>query len=151
MDSPLGYFLTWTAYGTWLPGDERGWVDGATHEMHFSPDAERAKAARARMTENAITLDGDQRQLVERTIGDHCRIRGWQLHAVNARTTHVHAVVALDGTPEKALRELKAWTTRRLKEVYPGRETWWTEKGSRRYLWTEDALESAIRYVLEMQ
>jgi hypothetical protein len=21
---PLAYFLTWTTYGTWLPGDERG-------------------------------------------------------------------------------------------------------------------------------
>jgi hypothetical protein len=23
-DEPLAYFLTWTTYGTWLPGDERG-------------------------------------------------------------------------------------------------------------------------------
>jgi hypothetical protein len=26
MDEPLAYFLTWTTYGSWLPGDERGWV-----------------------------------------------------------------------------------------------------------------------------
>jgi len=26
MPDPLAYFLTWTTYGTWLPGDERGWV-----------------------------------------------------------------------------------------------------------------------------
>ncbi len=26
-DEPLGYFLTWVTYGTWLPGDERGWVE----------------------------------------------------------------------------------------------------------------------------
>ena len=25
MDDPLAFFLTWTTYGTWLPGDERGW------------------------------------------------------------------------------------------------------------------------------
>src|SRR5262249_3307643 len=24
--SVLAYFLTWTTYGTWLPGDARGWV-----------------------------------------------------------------------------------------------------------------------------
>ena len=24
---PLAYFLTWPTYGTWLPGDERGWVE----------------------------------------------------------------------------------------------------------------------------
>jgi hypothetical protein len=26
MNEPLAYYLTWTTYGTWLPGDERGWV-----------------------------------------------------------------------------------------------------------------------------
>ena len=26
MPEPLAYYLTWTTYGTWLPGDERGWV-----------------------------------------------------------------------------------------------------------------------------
>ena len=25
LGEPLAYFLTWTTYGTWLPGDERGW------------------------------------------------------------------------------------------------------------------------------
>ena len=23
-DEPIAYFITWTTYGTWLPGDERG-------------------------------------------------------------------------------------------------------------------------------
>ena len=23
---PLAFFLTWTAYGSWLPGDGRGWA-----------------------------------------------------------------------------------------------------------------------------
>ena len=27
MDDPLALFLTWTTYGLWLPGDERGWVE----------------------------------------------------------------------------------------------------------------------------
>jgi hypothetical protein len=27
MDDPIGYFLTWVTYGTWLPGDPRGWVE----------------------------------------------------------------------------------------------------------------------------
>ena len=32
-DEPIAYFITWTTYGTWLPGDERGWSrkgDGET-------------------------------------------------------------------------------------------------------------------------
>ena len=27
LPEPLAYFLTWPTYGTWLPGDERGWVE----------------------------------------------------------------------------------------------------------------------------
>ena len=27
MPEPLAYFLTWATYGTWLPGDERGWIE----------------------------------------------------------------------------------------------------------------------------
>ena len=26
MPEPIAYFLTWTTYGSWLPGDQRGWV-----------------------------------------------------------------------------------------------------------------------------
>ena len=26
MSDMVGYMLTWTTYGTWLQGDERGWV-----------------------------------------------------------------------------------------------------------------------------
>ena len=27
LPEPLAYFLTWPTYGTWLPGDECGWVE----------------------------------------------------------------------------------------------------------------------------
>ncbi len=26
MRDPIAFFITWPTYGTWLPGDERGWV-----------------------------------------------------------------------------------------------------------------------------
>ena len=25
-DDPIAYFITWTCYGTYLPGDHRGWT-----------------------------------------------------------------------------------------------------------------------------
>src|SRR5437667_5485845 len=80
MEEPLAYFLTWTTYGTWLPGDERGWVEKPGQFREPAP--QRQQAARQRMTEPALTLDVEQRRLVEDTIADHCRIRGWHLHAV---------------------------------------------------------------------
>ncbi len=150
-EEPLGYFLTWTTYGTWLPGDERGWVDGRAHEMHFAPSFEREEAARKAMTESAVVLTRQQRELVEETIKDHCRIRHWELHTVNVRTAHAHVVVSLPDGPDKALREFKAWATRRLKNGDPEKLHWWTEGGSKRWLWTEVDLEQAVIYVRDLQ
>ena len=74
MPEPLAYFLTWSTYGTWLPGDERGWILYA-HGWQF-PDAARMLKAKARMTENACRLDREQRDVVERQIAETCQVRG---------------------------------------------------------------------------
>ena len=84
--SLLAYHLTWTTYGTWLPGDGCGWVRSGRRGV-MPPDAERERDARQRMVESPVILTDDQRAIVEQTIADHCRIRGWLLHAVNARST----------------------------------------------------------------
>ena len=80
LDDPLALFLAWTTYGSWLPGDERGWVEkpGRFH----APDAKREQAARQRMTEPELTLDAEQRDIVEKTVADHCRVPRWPLHTV---------------------------------------------------------------------
>ena len=158
MAEPLAYFLTWTTYGAWLPGDERGWV--AKPGEFRAPDAERKEAATRLMTESALTLDPEQRSLVEVTIADHCRIRAWHLHVVNCRTQHVHVVVtAPQRVPEVVMDQFKAWCTRRLKELQRSRrpaneamrQSWWTQGGSKRWINDEKSLEAAIRYVLEGQ
>ncbi|MCI0739413.1 MAG: transposase [Gemmataceae bacterium] len=158
MQEPLAYFLTWTTYGTWLPGDERGWV--AKPGDIRAPDAERRQAARRQLTEPPLTLDLEQRRIVEGTIADHCRIRGWQLHAVNARTQHVHVVVTAPGRdPEVVMDQFKAWCTRKLKERERSlrsvgeaiRQNWWTQRGSKRWLNDTKSLEEMIQYVIEEQ
>jgi REP element-mobilizing transposase RayT len=155
---PLAYFLTWTTYGTWLPGDDRGWV--AKPGGFRPPDESLEQAVRTRMTELHLILDDQQRQTVERTIEDHCRIRGWHLHAVSCRTNHVHVVVtAHDRHPEEIMDQLKAWCTRTLKAEdrsrslagSMGRSKWWTQRGSKRWLNDQASLEAAICYVQECQ
>src|SRR5688572_5449193 len=54
MAEPLAYFITWATYGTWLPGDERGWVE-YRHGWKL-PDAMKKLEALATMTENACVL-----------------------------------------------------------------------------------------------
>jgi REP element-mobilizing transposase RayT len=151
MNDPLGFFLTWTTYGTWLPGDQRGWVE-YHHGWQF-PRLARELEAAARMTENACRLNEPQRTAVERQIHETCCHRGWHLHAVNCRSNHIHVVVTATETDPKKLRsDLKAWATRCLKhEREATRNNWWSERGSIRYLYNEESLHAAIRYVVEGQ
>ncbi len=158
---PLAYFLTWSTYGTWLPGDQRGWV--LYRRGMQSPDAILERQAKARMKEDACRLDEEERRLVELTICDHCRVRGWTLHAVNCRSNHVHVVVAATVHDPNTMREqFKAWCTRRLKELLVARrrqitlqdtssdvvrENWWAERGSGLYVNDEDGLQAVIDYV----
>ena len=147
----LAYFLTWTSYGTWLPGDERGW------NRKDEPDVQRpnpfvAEMAESRMKETEFRLSVDDRQIVEATIRKHCAIRSWPLHALNARSNHVHVVVTARGyRPETVRDQFKAWCTRKLKAVHKTRTSFWTEGGSRRWINTDDDLAAAVVYVLEAQ
>jgi len=72
----LAYHIVWTTYGTWLPGDFRGWIKRNVMGIQ-APDASLERQARERMVEDAVILTPDQRDLVEQTIRDHCRIRKW--------------------------------------------------------------------------
>jgi REP element-mobilizing transposase RayT len=180
MPDPLAYFLTWCSYGTWLPGDERGWIQHR-HGWQF-PDAVKKLEAEARMTEDACRFDAEQRIVVERQIAETSQTRGWELHAVNCRSNHVHVIVTASPAPKIVRNQLKAWCTRRLKEleikrrqfgdgprsrfglasdattstriVSEGeglRENWWAERGSQRFINDADSLEAAIVYVLDGQ
>jgi REP element-mobilizing transposase RayT len=126
-------------------------VDGATHQIQFAPDPQRQEQARAAMVETPVTLTAQQRLVVEQVVRDHCRIRGWELHVVNAKTQHIHAVISIDRDPAKALAELKAWGTRRLKETQPDRQHWWTQGGSKQPVWNGDELEAVITYARDWQ
>ena len=110
MDDPIAYFLTWATYGTWLPGDARGWVE-YRHGWQL-PDPLRELEAKARMTEDACRLSQAERDAVQRQIAETCQHRGWRLYAVNCRSNHVHVVVSAGETPPAKIRgDLKAWAT----------------------------------------
>ena len=148
---PLGYFITWTAYGTWLPGDERGWNRKGELE-NLPSDPLFNEGAEAKMKETAFVLSESDRQIVEHTIRAHCEFRKWDLHAVNVRSNHVHVVVTADGyKPETVASQFKSWATRKLQPHHPNRKRFWTEGASRRWINQNDDLVAAVEYTLEAQ
>ena len=156
---PLTYHIIWTTYGTWLPGDARGWVKKGQWTVQ-PPDPDLDRQARERMAEPPVLLTPEQRSLVEQTIADHCRHRGWVLHAVQARTNHVHVVVTADRDPDEVRDQFKAWCSRKLSDAAglvrtvakkAGRRRWFTEGGDKELIDNEQYLTNAIQYVLEGQ
>lgn len=150
-DDPIAFFFTWPTYGTWLPGDQRGWIE--YRQGWQLPDPVRRIESRVKMTEDACILTQSEREIVETQAVETCRYRGWTLYAVNCRSNHIHLVVgAVDTHPRKIRIDIKSWTNRRLKErSNPGRTNWWAERGSERYINTEEQLHRAIQYTLEAQ
>lgn len=148
---PVTYFLTWVTYGTWLPGDRRGWVE--YHQGWQVPNAVLELESAARMTEGACLLTLPQRSAVNGQIAVTCQLRKWHLHAVNCRSNHIHIVVSAWGVnPRKIRIDLKAWATRCLKERFdPARENWWADRGSIRHIHSEASLEAAIQYTVVAQ
>jgi REP element-mobilizing transposase RayT len=147
----IAYFSTWTTYGTWLPGDDRGWYQNG--RLHL-PDFLAQFAASLRMTDDVVTLTPDQRSLVESTIKNHCIQRGWTLHAVNGRTNHVHVAVTAPGRDlDIPRKQFKAWCTRDLKEQTGliHRKHWWTHRGWDLYIDNAHSLETVISYINDCQ
>jgi hypothetical protein len=142
----IAFFSTWTTYGTWLPGDQRGWYQSGRGLQ--DPNAMRCLEAALLMTEGALILDTEQRGIVEKTIA---------LHAVNCRSNHVHVAVTAPGRDIEVPREqFKAWCTRKLKEhdrsrTSSMREHWWTERGWDEYIDSEEALGDVVFYVVDGQ
>ena len=155
----IASFYTWTTYGTWLPGDQRGWFKRNLGDQ--APNPLREFESTLRMAADAVTFNLHQRALVEKTIADHCELRNWTLHAVTCRTNHVHvAVAASDRAIEVPREQFKAWCTRRLKEYErllpaepesPIRDYWWTERGWDEYIDDGGSLDRVMSYVEEGQ
>ncbi len=160
------WLLTWTTYGTWLPGDLRGCVtrvrDGAApdgarieHDIPGTPYVNAIpgllRASRAAMKGDPIRLRLDQATLAAHDFSATAKYRGWGLLAGAVMANHVHLVVGVPGDPppEKLLQIFKSYASRALNRAYghPAGGTWWTESGSKRKLPGDSAVASGVRYV----
>ena len=150
---PVAYLLSFRCYGSWLPGDRRGWVSrhggNVAGTPLMAPSGALADDAAARQSQPSFWLGEQARATVCRTVEEVAAFRGWHVEALSVRTSHVHAVLRADVPPERALTQLKAWSTRRLVEAklaYQGQKVW-SEHGSTKYLWDERGVRRVKYYV----
>jgi len=144
-------FITWTAYGTWLPGDSRGWRKWKAGEQRPQPLLE--DWCRDQMTERPVLLSESHRACVEKVIRAHAELRGWALHAVSARSNHVHVAVTANAPPKRVRDQFKANGTRVLRER-PDRianKKVWTKGGDIEFIDSDEELEQVVLYINEAQ
>lgn len=151
MNESVTYFITWTTYGTWLPGDGRGWRKWKTGEQQPQPMLE--DWCRNRMSEKPVLLNEIQQKKVESICRQHAEIRGWDLHAISIRSNHVHLAVTANAEPKKVRDQFKANTTRVLrKDPAPiSNKKIWTKGGDISIVDKEEGLEQVVLYITVAQ
>lgn len=147
---PLHYLLTFRTYGTWLPGDARGWHRRGDHGEHRPPSFPLADWAARRMKFRPVWFSERERCIVYDAIVATCAWRAYELHAHTVQRNHVHAVVSTRVAPSFVLGDLKRYATRALRThgLRVGRLVWATH-GSTRFLPDDRAVHRAVRYVLD--
>jgi REP element-mobilizing transposase RayT len=153
---PIAFLISWTCYGQWLHGDDRGSVDPEHHEFGqpwLAADHERWAEERSAMNQPPYSLDVARRRIVKDAIVGVCRHRGWTLHALHVRALHVHAVVSGESTPERMMNDFKSYASRALNAAgFESKDRKrWTRHGSTRHIHDTAYLSAATNYVLNKQ
>jgi REP element-mobilizing transposase RayT len=154
----IAYFITFSTYGTWLHGADKGLGSVDREHNQFGgefvePDAGREAVARDAMSQPAYTLDAARRDVVRDAIVSIAREKGWQLLAVHVRSNHVHIVIWADRDVDRLMSDLKARASRDLTRAgfENGDRRRWTRHGSTKHLFTEDEVERKVEYTLDEQ
>jgi len=152
--------ITFTCYGSHLPGDPRGSFDhvrnAPTHKPGrlLPPNPALEQYHRHHLKHDPYFLSTAQsRATVRDAVISASAFRAWFLYALHVRTTHVHGVVEAECPPSRIFHLWKAYATRSLRSAClaaPDR-IMWTHGGNALRLASPEALQAAIRYVIEEQ
>jgi REP element-mobilizing transposase RayT len=155
--------VTSCTYGTWLPGDERGFVSWNQQNgkwvIHNAPGTpcdkdipELVRRAKALMKESSACFDEAQAETVIEQWLKEAEKKQWTLFNIAVMQTHFHltasAPVAVN--KDEFLRVFKSRASFALNKKF-GKRTWWTDGGSVRYSHDEQTAENRIRYVRKQE
>jgi REP element-mobilizing transposase RayT len=153
---PLAFHITSGTYGTRLHGDERGTVDRSMNQygdriIGRIDEWERMERDRLNFEPRIFTID--QMITIEWLIPEVCIRGGWQLHSCAAGPDHVHNILTANADGEAVRKWLKRWLGQELAKIYPLQEgeTFWAECGSVKWIWTQEYLLRAIKYVRDQR
>jgi REP element-mobilizing transposase RayT len=144
MQKVLGYMLTWTAYGSWLQGDERKYVkDGQI----LNPNPSLESKNKENMKYPKVSLTTAQRKIIEKAIIEESVGLNQKVHAIAVGKSHIHLVTDCNFiSAASAVSHYKNAARLALEgNGFVGRL--WTKGFSVRYCFDEKQLNAVIQYV----
>ncbi|MDD5134264.1 MAG: transposase [Phycisphaerae bacterium] len=136
--------ITWTTYGTWLQGDERGYVkDGI-----ILPANDKLKSANQEQQKfQTVKLNSIQKQIVEEAILQEAKRIEQEIPAIAVCSNHVHIVAKVSSESiEQAAHRYKRLSSFFLREAGLDGKIW--SKGfDKRFCFTDKDIEQKIKYV----
>lgn len=160
-DRPFALHLTWTTYGTWLPGDERGYV---SHTLESTgdwlpreniPGTPYAKAherthrlAQTAQKGETVWLTSELARVAAEALIAAASERGWKIARGSIMAGHLHLVVSDCPNDGPAVRRILKGNSQVALSRHNGKpQRWWTAGGSDRYKNDDQAIANAIEYV----
>ena len=161
IEKPYALHITWTCYGTWLPGDERGHVSNVLLEQGgflakanvpgtaYRPGNEFTwRRAQQLQKQETVNLTPDQALVVAEALARAAQERGWLIVRCAVITNHLHVVVMNCPNDGPLVRRILKGTSQAALSDHLGRNRrWWTAGGSDRYKNDWPAIEAADQYV----
>ena len=148
---PLAYHITLHTYGSWVPGDSRGW--------HRRGDGPRSIArpgvaalegyARELQRDPTVVLTASMSRAIIDSITTLSRTRGWRLYAAATVASHLHAVVGAPLMAVPLIQEIREESVRCLggQGLCDDSRRFWSQGGHFSTIHTMAQLGHAVEYV----
>ena len=141
----IGYMLTWTTYGSWLQGDERGWVKNG---RILQPDNKLYLANKQKLKGTHVRLKESQERLVKEIILAESKRINQKICALAVCSDHIHIVAEpCSESISRIVQRYKRISTYTLqKNGFNGKV--WTKGYDKRYCFSVKELRIRRDYVL---
>ena len=144
MAALIGYMVTWTTYGSWLQGDERGYVKQGWTRLGDNA----IRQANLNMLKTPpVTLTKSERKLVYEAIVSESKVIGQEIFALTVCSDHVHLAAKPCGESiEQIVSRYKNKAMFALRK-YGRKGRLWTRSFDKRFCFTDEQFAARITYI----
>ena len=140
----LGYMVTFTTYGTWLQGDERGYVK----KGRIYPGNKALRRINKKLqSQEAVILTKVQQQIIKKAIIKEAVAQGQKIYVLSVRPNHVHIVVQNSQQPVSKIIAYYKKVARIALKTAGHNGKLWTRGYDKRFCFDKGSLERRIKYV----